>query len=106
MHRRHRQRLLMKSAQIVRDLAGAEVVVLPQIQNLAHDLARRGRGGSIWPTGAVPQADLSLRVESSLPAVVRLARDPEMPTCPGDVTRARGSLPQHPHSPRPQTRLL
>ena len=44
MHRRHRQRLLVKALQIVRDLARPEMVGLAQVQNLANDLARRGVG--------------------------------------------------------------
>src|SRR6188768_1470195 len=96
----------MESPQVVRDLAGAEVVVLPQIQNLADDLARRGRRGAIRATRPVPQARLALRVESSLPPVIGLARDPEMSTRPGHISGARGGFPHHPNPPCPQARLL
>ena len=69
---RHGQRLLMESSEVVRDLARTEMVVLPQIQNLANNLARCGRWGPIRPTGTVPQAGLALGVKSPLPSVVGL----------------------------------
>ena len=106
MHRRHGQRLLVKSAQVVRDLTGAKVIVLPQIQSLADDLARRGRGRPIRSARPVPQTGLALRVKPTFPSVVGLARDPEPPTCRRDIPGTGRRLPDHPDSPRPQPHLL
>ena len=42
MHRRRGERHAMKPFQVVGDLPGAEVIVLAEVQNLAHDVPRRG----------------------------------------------------------------
>ena len=41
VHRRGRHRQLVKALQVVGDLARAEVVMLPKVQNLADDFLRR-----------------------------------------------------------------
>ena len=56
MHGRRGDRQLVKALQVVGDLARAEVVVLPQVQNLADDLRRRGSWRPVRRARPVAQA--------------------------------------------------
>jgi hypothetical protein len=42
VHRGDRDRDLMEARQVCRDAAGPEVIVLPQVEDLADDLTRHG----------------------------------------------------------------
>ena len=88
VHGGARDRHLVKALEVVGDPARPEVVVLPQIQDLAHDLAwgrpRRPMGRS----RAIAQARLPVRVKPSFPAVERLR---EMPKCRHVRATWRGS---------------
>jgi hypothetical protein len=98
MHRRDGDLDLVKAQQIRRDPAGAEVVVLAEIQDLADHLARRRAGRAPWRSRAIAQARVAVLGLPPLPFVERLARNPESPAYPGDVSFV-GRLAQHPQPP-------
>src|SRR5688572_17171495 len=75
MDRGARDRHLVKALQIGGDPAGAEVVLLAQVQNLADDLRFRGLGRALRRSWLVAQAGRAGRLESPLPLVESLARD-------------------------------
>ena len=72
VHRGHGEGLLMKAPEVVGDPAGAEVIVLPQIQDLADDVARGGSRRPVWRAWPIGEPCLTLRSVSALPAVKRL----------------------------------
>ena len=78
MHGRAGDRDLMEPPQIVGDPAGAEVILLAQIQDLADDLRRRGARRPVRRRGAIAQPRLAVGPVPLLPLVVGLARDAEV----------------------------
>jgi hypothetical protein len=96
----------VESLQIVRNLAGTEVVRLPEIDDLAHDGRGRCARRSVRGARPIVQARRAELVEATFPLVVGLAGDSEMPTG-ARHTAGRLIRPlQHLEPPRPQSRLL
>jgi hypothetical protein len=58
--------------EIVGNLAGPEVVVLPEVQDLAHDLGGRRPRGAAWRPGPVGQSGVTVLVIPLSPFVKRL----------------------------------
>ena len=92
MHRGGRHRQLMKPLQVVRNLARTEVVMLPEIQNLADDLLWCGSGRAVRRSGPVAQPGLPVFVEPPLPLVKRPSGNPEMAARACHVSGACGRL--------------
>jgi hypothetical protein len=57
------------------DLGWAEVVVLAQVEDLAHDLGAGGVGADLGPVGAVPEPVQAVLVIALAPLVEHLAAD-------------------------------
>jgi hypothetical protein len=90
--RRAGDRHLMKSLQVGRDPAGSEVIVLPEIDDLADDVVgRRSRHATRRPR-AVAQPGVPVLAEPPSPFVERFPRDPESTARPRDIARRRGML--------------
>src|SRR5688572_308402 len=106
MYRRAGDDHLMKPLQIVGDPARAEVVVLAEVQNLAHHLRGRGRGAAFRRPWLVAQAGGPRRVKAALPLVERLAGDAEMATRLRHTTWCGGRPLQHAVAPGHGAQLL
>ena len=91
-----RRRLLVKALQIVGDLARAEVIVLPEVQDLADDFRRRGASATGAACWVDRQARRAVRVKPPLPPIERLPRNAKMPARAGDVPRHAPGLLQSP----------
>jgi hypothetical protein len=98
MHRRDGDRDLMKALQVRRDPAGAEMIVLAEVEDLADHVAGRRAGRAPWRSGAIAQAAIAVLGVPPLPFVEGLAGNPKSPAHPGDVSFV-GRLPQHPQPP-------
>ena len=85
MHGGIGHRHAVKPLQIIGNLARAEVVVLPEVEDLAHDLRRRGPRRAVRRPGAVRQSGITVLVIPLSPLVERLAGNAEMPTGPRDI---------------------
>ena len=79
MHGGTRHREAVKPLQIIGNLARAEVVVLPEVEDLAHDLWRRRPRGVVRRPGPVRQSGITVLVIPLPPLVERLPGDREMP---------------------------
>src|SRR5689334_10858267 len=106
MHRGRCDRHLVKAFQVVGDHARAEVIVLPQIQNLADHLPRGGAGRSVRRARPIVQAGRATRVKAPFPLVKGLSGDPEMATGSRHIAGGLASPLQHLEPPGPQPRLL
>jgi hypothetical protein len=89
---------LMKAQHVRRDPAGAEVIVLAEIHDLADHIARRRAGRAPRRSRAIAQAGVAVLGLTPLPFVERLARNPESPAHPGDVSLV-GRPAQHSQPP-------
>jgi hypothetical protein len=89
----------MKALQVVRNLARTEVVVLPEVQQLADDLRRGGARRPVRRPGAVAQACLAVIGEPPFPLVKRLPGDAEVSAGPRHMPsaffRLRNTLNRH-----------
>ena len=65
----------MVAGQVHRNLGRAEVVVLAQVEDLAHDLGPSGVGTDVGPVGAVPEPVQAVGVIAASPLVEALAAD-------------------------------
>jgi len=106
MDRRTRDRDGVKPLQIVRDLAGSKVIVLPQVQNLADDVPACGAWRSVRRARPIVQARRAKFVKTPFPFVKGLPRNPEMATGVRHIAGGLAGLLQHPEPPRPQPLLL
>src|SRR5688572_7015925 len=88
MHRRAGHGDLMEPSEVVGDPAGAKVILLPQIHDLADDV--RGRRPWRMMRGAWPiaQPRLAVATKAPFPLVEGLARDPEVAAGLGDASTA------------------
>src|SRR5262245_11449262 len=91
---------LMKSLQVIRDPWRAEVVVLPQIHDLADDLVGCRAGDASRRRRAVAQPRITVLDETLAPFVERLAGNSEPPARARDVADRRRML----HDLRPPGR--
>ena len=57
----------MKALQIVADAARTKVIRLPQAENLADDVVRRGLRKAMRDAGPITQAGLAMVVEAAFP---------------------------------------
>ena len=73
---------LMKPLPVRGDSPGPAVVMLPQGEDVADDLASRGSGRAFWRPRPIAQARVTLLGVPALPLVERLTRDPEAATHP------------------------
>jgi hypothetical protein len=71
--------------EVHRDLGRAEVVVLAQVDDLAHDLGAGGVGTDLRPVGAVPEPVQAVGVVAPAPGVEHLAADAVLAAGQGDV---------------------
>ena len=83
----HRQ--AVKPLQIIGNLPRAEVVVLPEVEDLAHDLCRRRPRGVVRRPGPVRQSGITVLVIPLSPLVERLPGNPEMPAGARDIAGTR-----------------
>jgi hypothetical protein len=74
-----RDRDVVVAGQVHRDLGGAEVVVLAQVDDLADDLSPGGPGADVGPAGAVAQPVEAVGVVAAFPGVEDLAADAVVP---------------------------
>ena len=79
MHRGTRDRQAVKPLQVIGNLARAEVVVLPEVEDLADDLCRRRPRRAVRRPGPVRQSGITVLVIPPSPFVERLSGNPEMP---------------------------
>src|SRR5262249_39579832 len=105
VHRRGRDGHAVVALQVVGNPAGAEVVVLAEVEDLADHLAGRPTRWAMRPPRPVAQASGSVGLEASLPLVERLSRDAEVTARPGDVLGAARVL-ENLEPPVHQARLL
>src|SRR5688572_17877513 len=82
VHRGWRDRDLVKALQIVSDLARPEMIVLPQVQNLADHLPRGGVRRPVRRTWPIVQARRAELVKAPFPLVERPPGNPEVSTRP------------------------
>jgi hypothetical protein len=68
-----------------RDLGRPEVVVLAQVDDLAHDLGAGGVGAHRWPVGTIPEPVQAVGVVAAFPGVEDLAADAVLAAGQGDV---------------------
>src|SRR5260370_19221985 len=73
------------SLQIHGDLGRAKVVMLPQVDDLAHHLGLGGMRANQWPMRALAQALRSQLLVAAQPPVEGVPRDPEVPARHGDI---------------------
>jgi hypothetical protein len=66
---------LVVALEVHGDPGRAEVVVLAQVDDLAHDLGAGGVGADLGTVGAVPESVQAVGVVATLPGVVALAAD-------------------------------
>ena len=78
----------MKPLQIVGNLPWPKVVVLPEVEDLAHDLGRRRPRGAVWRSGPVRQSCITVLKIALSPFVKRLTGNAEVPAGPRDVAGA------------------
>jgi hypothetical protein len=76
---------LVVALEVHRDLGRPEVVVLAQVDDLAHDLDMGGPGADQRPLGPVPQAFDAMGLVAAVPDVVALAADAVVAAGQGDV---------------------
>jgi hypothetical protein len=88
-------RHLVVAAQIHRDLARPEVVVLPQIQDLADHIDPGRPRADVRPPRAGLQARGALVLVAAKPDVEHLAADPEIPARHRDVAGHFLRVAQH-----------
>lgn len=69
----------MVALQIDRDLGRAEVVVLAEVEDLAHDLGLGRMRANQWPMRPLPEALWAELLIAAQPAIVRMPGDPEVP---------------------------
>jgi hypothetical protein len=74
-----------EARQVRCDAACSEVVVLPQIEDLADHLTRRRARRALRRPRTIAQADVPVLGAPPFPFVERLARNPEPPAHAGDV---------------------
>jgi hypothetical protein len=86
VHRGHRDRDLVEARQVRRDATCAEVVVLPQVEDLVDHLSRRRARRAMRRPRTIAQADVPVLDAPPFPFVERLARNPEPPAHAGDVS--------------------
>jgi hypothetical protein len=81
MHGRTGNLDLVKALQVGSDPVRPEVIVLPQIQDLA-DYRRRYRSGRVARRSRpISQTGFTMLVKALLPAIESCTRDPEVPAC-------------------------
>jgi hypothetical protein len=76
---------LVVALEVHGDPGRAEVVVLAQGDDLAHDLGAGGVGADLGPVGAVPESVQTIRVVAAAPGVKALAADAVVAAGQGDV---------------------
>jgi hypothetical protein len=81
------------------DLGWAEVVVLAQVDDLAHDLGAGGVGADLGPVGAVPEPVQAVLVIALAPLVEHLAADAVVAAGQGDVAGDLRSMTQDRQTP-------
>ena len=89
----------MKTLEVIGDSARPEVMALPQVQDLAHDLAWSSPRRSMRRPRPIGQACLPELVKPALPFVERRPRDAEIPavcaTWQGSSPAARKIFKRH-----------
>src|SRR5262245_29133561 len=100
-----RHRPAVKPPQVVGNLAGPEVIVLAEVEDLAHDVGRRRPRRAVRRPSPAGQSDITLLEIPVSPLVERLPRNPEMPTGPRHIACTRGGL-EHLQAPVGQPPLL
>ena len=84
-HARGADRDVVVALEVHGDLGRAEVVVLAQVNDLAHDLGAGGVGTDMGPVGPVPEPVQAVRVVAPAPGVEALAADAVVAAGQGDV---------------------
>jgi len=87
-------RQAVKPLQVIRNLPRPEVVVLSEVQDLAHDLGRRRARGAVRRARPVRQANITVRVIPLSPLVERLSGNREMSAGPRHIAGIPGRLEQ------------
>ena len=82
----------MEPIQVRRDPAGAEVIVLAQIEDFADDVARGGPRRTPRYPCPIAQACVAVLGAPPFPLVERLARNPKATAHAGDVSVIRRLL--------------
>jgi hypothetical protein len=80
-HARGAELDIVVALEVHRDLGGAEVVVLAQVDDLADDLGPGGVGTDQRPVGAVPEPVQAIGVIAPTPLVEHLAADAVLGVC-------------------------
>src|SRR6185503_9748040 len=106
VHGRPHHADLMKSLQIVGDLARAEMVGLAQVQDLADHGGRRCARGTTRRARPVVQPGRAKFVEAPFPLIKRLAGNAEMATGSRHTSGRFARSLQYFPPPRPQPRLF
>src|SRR5262249_5410240 len=75
----------MEALQVVGDFARAEMVVLPEIQNLAYDVGRRRVRAAKRRSWPIRQASVAVLVVALLPLVEGLSGNAEVPAGARDI---------------------
>src|SRR5688572_23638857 len=96
----------MKALEVVGDPAWPEVILLAQIEDLAHHSGRGSPRRAMGRPRAIGQACFPELVKTALPFVERCPRDTEIPTGSRDLAWFVTSRPQDLQSPRGKPRLL
>ena len=74
------------------------MIVLAEVEDLAHHVACRRAGRARGRSRAITQAGIAVLGVTPLPFVEGLTGKPKSPAHPGDVAFV-GRLPQHPQPP-------
>jgi len=74
-HARGAELDVVVALEVHRDPGRAEMVVLAQVDDLAHDLGAGGVGAHPWPVGTIPKPIQAIGVVAAFPSVEDLAAD-------------------------------
>ena len=102
MHRRRCDGEAVKALQVGRNPGGAEVIALPEVQNLADDLAPCRPGRAVRRPSPIVQTGLAVGFVAPFLLVEGLPGNPEMAAGASHVTRALARVLQHFEPPRLQ----
>src|SRR5678816_4387463 len=101
VHGRGRLQDLVEAPQVVPDLAGAEVVVLPKVENFGDHFTRRGPRRPMRHGRLAAEPCLAVCRVPSPPPIEPLPRDAEVTTRARDVLRDLPFVPQDLQPPVP-----